>query len=97
MAFDLLGESRFWMLCDVAWYLNKDTAEVYRLIREGKLVATKIGGRGQWRIATSAVKAYLDEEFAATAEWVRQNPITRTAPQGADVSERQETSPDPDA
>ena len=50
---------RLWTTREVASYLGKSLPSVYRLIRAGKLRATKVGG--EWRVASDAVRQLLEE------------------------------------
>lgn len=64
-------EPRFLTLADVAEILATSTAQVYALVRRGDLRALKIGGRGQWRVETVELEAFIqrmyDETEAETA------------------------------
>lgn len=44
---------------EVAEYLNITVSQVYTLMREGDLVALKIGKRGVWRVDRSELDAYI--------------------------------------
>ena len=65
---------RFLTLADVAELLNVSGAQVYALVRSGELPAIKIGGRGQWRVATAALEAYIADQYQHTATFVRSHP-----------------------
>ena len=39
--------------------LNTSRSQVYALVRDRSLLAVKIGGRGQWRVERSQLKAYI--------------------------------------
>jgi len=67
--------SKLLTLADVADALNVSAAQAYALVRDGRLRAVKIGGRGQWRVASDDLSAYLDLEFVRTAEFVRAHPF----------------------
>ena len=54
------GSTRFLTLADVAEVLNTSSAQVYALVRRGDLMAIKIGGRGQWRVESSQLEAYIE-------------------------------------
>ena len=60
------GAPRFLTLADVAEILNTSTAQVYALVRRGDLPAIKIGGRGQWRVESSELEAYIQRAYAET-------------------------------
>ena len=65
---------RFLQLADVAEILNTSSAQVYALVRRGELPAIKIGGRGQWRVETSELEAYIQRAYAQTREFVEEHP-----------------------
>lgn len=65
---------RFLTLSDVAEMLNVAPAQVYTLVRSGELQAIKIGARGQWRVEHKLLENYISTLYAATAEFVAQNP-----------------------
>jgi excisionase family DNA binding protein len=65
---------RFLTLSDVAEMLNVAPAQVYTLVRSGELQAIKIGARGQWRVENKLLENYISTLYAATAEFVAQNP-----------------------
>ena len=68
-------ESRFLLLSDVATELNVSDSQVYHMVRSGELPAIKIGGRGQWRVERARLEEYIQQKYAETAAWVRQNPL----------------------
>ena len=68
---------RFLQLADVAEVLNVSSAQVYALVRSGDLPAIRIGGRGQWRVETSALEDYIQRMYAETKVYVRSNPLGR--------------------
>jgi excisionase family DNA binding protein len=74
-------ESRFLLLSDVAAELNVSDSQVYHMVRSGELPAIKIGGRGQWRVERARLEEYIQQKYAATAEWVQQNPLTDRDPE----------------
>ncbi len=57
---------RFLPLTDVAEILNVSSAQAYALVRSGDLPAIKVGGRGQWRIETTALEDYIQRMYAET-------------------------------
>lgn len=59
-------EHRFLPLTDVADILNVSSAQAYALVRSGDLPAIKVGGRGQWRIETTALEEYIQQKYAET-------------------------------
>ena len=66
---------RFLTLADVAETLNVSAAQTYALVRAGELRAMKVGGRGQWRVETSELEAYIDRSYAQTADFVLAHPL----------------------
>ncbi len=69
-------EARFLQLHDVAEILNVSDSQVYHMVRSGELPAIKIGGRGQWRVERSRLEEYIDQKYAETAQWIKENPLT---------------------
>jgi len=65
---------RFLTLADVSEILNTSSAQVYALVRRGDLPAIKIGGRGQWRVETTELEAYIQRAYAQTREFVDDHP-----------------------
>lgn len=61
---------RFLQLADVAEVLNISAAQVYALVRSGDLPAIKIGGRGQWRVETTELEAYIQRMYEETRAFV---------------------------
>lgn len=59
-------EPRFLTLADVAEILATSTAQVYALVRRGELRALKIGGRGQWRVETVELEAFIQRMYEQT-------------------------------
>lgn len=66
---------RFLTLADVAETLNISAAQTYALVRSGDLQAIKIGGRGQWRVESSALEEFIGRKYEQTREFVRQHPF----------------------
>lgn len=62
---------RFLPLTDVAEILNISSAQAYALVRSGDLPAIKVGGRGQWRIETTALEEYIQRMYDETRAGVR--------------------------
>jgi excisionase family DNA binding protein len=75
---------RFLQLADVAEILNTSTAQVYALVRRGELPAIKIGGRGQWRVETSELEAFIQRSYESTRSFVEAHPFAE-ADQDDDV------------
>jgi excisionase family DNA binding protein len=69
---------RFLQLADVAEILNTSTAQVYALVRRGELPAIKIGGRGQWRVETSELEAFIQRSYEQTRSFVRDHPFAES-------------------
>ncbi len=69
------GNPRFLTLADVAEVLNTSVAQVYALVRRGDLAAIKIGGRGQWRVESEQLEAYIQRMYDAAREFVDQHPF----------------------
>ncbi|HEX3932891.1 MAG TPA: helix-turn-helix domain-containing protein [Nocardioides sp.] len=67
---------RFLTLADVAEILNTSSAQVYALVRRGELPAIKIGGRGQWRVESSQLEAYIDRMYDEARAFVDAHPFT---------------------
>ena len=67
---------RFLTLADVAEVLSTSSAQVYALVRRGELPAIKIGGRGQWRVETSQLEAYIDRMYDEARAFVDAHPFT---------------------
>jgi excisionase family DNA binding protein len=65
---------RFLTLSDVAEILNTSSAQVYALVRRGDLPAIKIGGRGQWRVESTELEAYIQRAYEQTREFVEDHP-----------------------
>ena len=79
MADDTVGTPRFLTLADVAEVLNTSSAQVYALVRRGELPAIKIGGRGQWRVETSALEDFIQRMYAETKTFVDEHPLEAEA------------------
>jgi len=69
------GTPRFLTLADVAEILNTSSAQVYALVRRGDLPAIKIGGRGQWRVETTELEAFIQRSYDQTRSFVAQHPF----------------------
>ena len=67
---------RFLTLADVAEVLNTSSAQVYALVRRGDLPAIRIGGRGQWRVETSQLEAYIQRMYDEAATYVDEHPFS---------------------
>lgn len=71
---------RFLQLADVAEILNISAAQAYALVRRGELRAIKIGGRGQWRVASVDLESYIEQAYADAAQFVDTHPFVEGAP-----------------
>ena len=63
---------RFLTLPDVAEILNTSLAQVTALVRRGDLRALKLGGRGQWRVETTELEAFIERMYAETQQQLQQ-------------------------
>ena len=66
---------RFLTLPDVAEVLSISAAQAYALVRSGDLPAIKVGGRGQWRVETAQLEAYIERMYAQTRAFVEEHPF----------------------
>ena len=57
---------RFLTLADVAEILNTSLAQVTALVRRGELRGIQIGGRGQWRVESSELEAFIERMYSET-------------------------------
>lgn len=71
---DASVSARFLTLADVAETLNISASQAYALVRSGDLPAIKVGGRGQWRVETSALEEYIQRMYAQTRSFIESNP-----------------------
>ena len=62
---------RFLTLPDVAEILNTSLAQVTALVRRGELKALKLGGRGQWRVETTELGAFIQRRYGETQTHLR--------------------------
>lgn len=65
---------RFLQLADVAEVLNISAAQAYALVRSGELPAIKIGGRGQWRVESTALEQYIERMYSETRNFISAHP-----------------------
>jgi excisionase family DNA binding protein len=72
-----MTEPRFLRLSDVAEILNISAAQAYALVRNGDLVAMKVGGRGQWRVEREQLESFITRAHADTREFVATHPFGR--------------------
>lgn len=66
---------RFLHLTDVAEILNISAAQAYALVRSGTLPAIKVGGRGQWRVESAQLEAYIQRAYDETKAFVEAHPF----------------------
>jgi len=62
---------RFIPLTEVSEILDISSAQAYALVRSGDLPAIKVGGRGQWRVETTALEDYIQRMYSQTRDFVR--------------------------
>ena len=65
-----MAQPRFLTLTDVGEVLNISSAQTYALVRSGALRAIKVGGRGQWRVESTELEAYIARCYEETATFV---------------------------
>jgi excisionase family DNA binding protein len=65
-----MAQARFLTLTDVGEVLNISSAQTYALVRTGALRAIKVGGRGQWRVESTELEAYIARCYEETATFV---------------------------
>jgi excisionase family DNA binding protein len=70
---------RFLTLADVAEVLNVTSRQVYALVRSGELRGIQIGGRGQWRVETTELEAFIQRMYAETEARLEQQRRTGQA------------------
>ncbi|MGO2533929.1 helix-turn-helix domain-containing protein [Arthrobacter rhombi] len=58
---------------DVAEELSVNMPQVRSLVRSGELPAIKVGGRGVWRVERSELEAYIERQYVATREGLKQD------------------------
>jgi excisionase family DNA binding protein len=68
--------TRFLTLADVAEVLSTSSAQVYALVRRGDLPAIRIGGRGQWRVESSQLEAYITRMYDDAKTYVNTHPFS---------------------
>lgn len=56
-------ERRFITLEEVREVLSISSAQAYALVRSGDLRAIRVGGRGQWRVETLELEAYIQRSY----------------------------------
>jgi excisionase family DNA binding protein len=71
---------RFLTLADVAEVLSTSSAQVYALVRRGDLPAIRIGGRGQWRVESTQLEAYIARMYDETRTFVDTHPFAEAGP-----------------
>jgi excisionase family DNA binding protein len=73
-----MADPRFLTLADVAEILNISATQTYALVRNGDLPALKIGGRGQWRVESEKLEAYIRRMYDETAAFIAEHPFSRS-------------------
>ena len=58
-----MDSPRFLVPADAAEVLATSVAQIMALIKSGELRAIQIGGRGQWRIETTELEAYIQRQY----------------------------------
>jgi excisionase family DNA binding protein len=81
----MIDAPRFLTLADVAEILNTSLAQVTALVRRGDLRALKLGGRGQWRVETTELEAFIERMYAETQEHLREQRGAGATPEAADA------------
>jgi excisionase family DNA binding protein len=71
---------RFIPLTEVSEILDISAAQAYALVRSGELPAIKVGGRGQWRVETTELEAYIERMYSRTRELVTTQPDDEPGP-----------------
>lgn len=82
-----MATQRFLTLADVAEILAISASQTYALVRNEELKAIKIGGRGQWRVESSALEEYIQRAYTDTSAWISAHPLADAgAAEDADAS-----------
>lgn len=68
------AQPRFLLLSEVAEVLSISSAQAYALVRRGELRGIKIGGRGQWRVESAELEAYIERMYDETQSFVASHP-----------------------
>jgi len=74
-----MSQPRFLTLTDVAEVLNISASQTYALVRSGELEAIKIGGRGQWRVESAQLEAYIQRMYDQTRQFVSEHPFVESS------------------
>ncbi len=80
-----MATERFLTLADVAEVLNISASQTYALVRNGELVAIKIGGRGQWRVERTKLESYIQQMYDQTRTFVAEHPYVASAEGAPDL------------
>jgi excisionase family DNA binding protein len=64
-------DARFLTLADIQEILNISSQQAYALVRRGELPAIQVGGRGQWRVESDQLEAYIQRQYASTRQKVQ--------------------------
>jgi len=73
----VMATQRFLTLADVAEVLNISASQTYALVRSGELEAIKVGGRGQWRVESDKLEAYIGRMYDQTRAFVAGHPFAQ--------------------
>ena len=71
--------ARFLTLADVTEILNISAAQAYALVRTGELPAIQIGGRGQWRVESTELEAYIQRMYAQARSRIDAGQVEETS------------------
>lgn len=63
---------RFLSIADVCEELNLSAAAVRAMLKSGELRGIQMGGKRTWRIAADELEDYIQREYQATQERVKQ-------------------------
>lgn len=63
---------RFLTIADVCEELNLSAATVRAMLKSGELKGIQMGGKRTWRISADELEAYIEREYQATQERVKQ-------------------------
>jgi excisionase family DNA binding protein len=89
----MTASPRFLTLPDVAEILNTSMAQVTALVRRGELRALKLGGRGQWRVETTELEAFIERMYAETQAHLRDQGRTPAEQIPEQAPEQRDASP----
>lgn len=67
-----MAETRFLTLADVAEILNISMRQAYALVHSGDVRGIQVGGRNQWRIEQVELENYIQRQYEATDQQLRE-------------------------